>query len=461
MARLFRRYFKDATGERKQASKWYGDFTDENGVRQQKPLATNKEAAVVLLGELVKKVDRARAGLTDHYEDWRKVPLAKHLADWKRSMEAQGVADGGDLTTGRTERLLLEAQAVFIADLVPSKIVEGLVRLTKETGIGIQTQNFYLVSIKQFCRWLERDGRIQSNPLKHLQGKNVKLDRRHDRRALSHEEAAWLLRTTRQAKTRWNLSGLQRFWLYRVAMATGLRASELASLTPQSFGGGQVTINAAYAKNRRKDSIPLAEYLIKEVAEWLAPLPANTPVWPGSWVKNRYGGKGLKKDLFESRQAWLAQGGDPESDFLSYQDTQGRFADFHALRHTAITWAVASGANVKAVQSFARHSTITLTLDRYTSTSVHDLKGVVAGIKDPMAATGKGITVTHSDTELTQKATIQKTRLISIDTATPKVVASETTRKQAFGGVFPRIKAMHPVGFEPTTPGLGNRCSIP
>ena len=50
----------------------------------------------------------------------------------------------------------------------------------------------------------------------------------------------------RQAKTRWNLSGLQRFWLYRVAMATGLRASELASLTPQSFGGGQVAINAAY-----------------------------------------------------------------------------------------------------------------------------------------------------------------------------------------------------------------------
>jgi len=128
-------------------------------------------------------------------------------------------------------------------------------------------------------------GQIRGAKIKNGTGGNAKLDRRHDRRALNHEEAEWLLRTTRQAKTRWKLSGIQRFWLYRLAMATGLRASELASLTPESFGGGQVTINAASAKNRRKDSIPLAEYLIKEVAEWLAPLPANKPVWPGAWTK--------------------------------------------------------------------------------------------------------------------------------------------------------------------------------
>ena len=247
MARLIKMPYRDKkTGEMRELKSWYADFVDANGIRQKVPLAKNKEAALVLLAEIVKKVDRARAGLSDHYEDWRKVPLAKHLADWKRSLEAQGLADGGDLTTRRAERLVVEAKAVFLADMVPSKIVEALVRLTKATGIGIQTQNFYLVSIKQFARWLERDGRIQSNPLKHLQGKSVKLDRRHDRRALTHEEAELFLQTTRQAKTRWNLSGLQRFWLYRVAMATGLRASELASLTPQSFGGGQVAINAAY-----------------------------------------------------------------------------------------------------------------------------------------------------------------------------------------------------------------------
>ena len=139
-------------------------------------------------------------------------------------------------------------------------------------------------------------GQIRGEKIKNGTGGNAKLDRRHDRRALSHEEAEWLLRTTRQTKTRWKLSGIQRFWLYRLAMATGLRAKELASLTPESFGGGQVTINAASAKNRRKDSIPLAEYLIKEIAEWLAPLPANKPVWSGLGPNNDTVGKLSRKN---------------------------------------------------------------------------------------------------------------------------------------------------------------------
>ena len=101
---------------------------------------------------------------------------------------------------------------------------------------------------------------------------------------------------------------------------------------------------------------------------------------------------------------------------------------------------------MKSVQSFARHSTIKLTLNRYTSTNVHDLKGVVAGAKDPMAATQRGITVTHSDIEWTQKPAIQKTRWILIDTATPKVEASETTRKQAVSS----RKQAEGEGFEPT-----------
>ena len=121
------------------------------------------------------------------------------------------------------------------------------------------------------------------------------------------------------------------------------------------------------------------------------------------------------------------------------------------MRPITVTWAVASGANIKAVQSFARHSTITLTLDRYTTTNQGDLKAVVEGVKDPMR--GKVYPPVYPFS--TQKPAIQKTRLISIDTDAPKVEALETTRKQANYGVFPGKTSMHPVGIEPTTPGLG------
>lgn len=41
-------------------------------------------------------------------------------------------------------------------------------------------------------------------------------------------------------------------------------------------------------------------------------------------------------------------------------------------------------ANVKVIQAFARHSTPTLTLGRYTGTSAYNMKAVVDGISDPM-----------------------------------------------------------------------------
>ena len=54
------------------------------------------------------------------------------------------------------------------------------------------------------------------------------------------------------------------------------------------------------------------------------------------------------------------------STFLSDKDESGRWVDFHALRHTFITGLVTGGVNPKVAQTLARHSVITLTMDRYT-----------------------------------------------------------------------------------------------
>ena len=52
--------------------------------------------------------------------------------------------------------------------------------------------------------------------------------------------------------------------------------------------------------------------------------------------------------------------------------THGLYADFHALRHTFITNMMKSGVNPKPPQSLARHSTIDLTMNVYTSLTVTD-----------------------------------------------------------------------------------------
>ena len=55
---------------------------------------------------------------------------------------------------------------------------------------------------------------------------------------------------------------------------------------------------------------------------------------------------------------------------IPYRDEDGRVADFHALRHTFITNLARGGVHPKIAQALARHSTTTLTMDRYTHTVI-------------------------------------------------------------------------------------------
>jgi len=78
-------------------------------------------------------------------------------------------------------------------------------------------------------------------------------------------------------------------------------------------------------------------------------------------------------DLAAARRAWLAEATDEfelqarqESDFLKYEDSQGKFADFHALRHTFITNLSRANVTPKVAQTLARHSDIRLTLNIYS-----------------------------------------------------------------------------------------------
>ena len=57
---------------------------------------------------------------------------------------------------------------------------------------------------------------------------------------------------------------------------------------------------------------------------------------------------------------------------IPYKDATGRFFVFHALRHQFISRLALSGVSVKAAQTLARHSTVTLTMDRYAHAGLKD-----------------------------------------------------------------------------------------
>jgi len=60
------------------------------------------------------------------------------------------------------------------------------------------------------------------------------------------------------------------------------------------------------------------------------------------------------------------------SDFLTYKNDDGKFADFHCLRHTFITNLGRAKVSPKTAQTLARHSDISLTMNIYSHVSEED-----------------------------------------------------------------------------------------
>ncbi len=55
-----------------------------------------------------------------------------------------------------------------------------------------------------------------------------------------------------------------------------------------------------------------------------------------------------------------------KSDFLRYKNSNGLYADFHAMRHTFITNLCRANVPPKTAQALARHSDIRLTMNTYS-----------------------------------------------------------------------------------------------
>jgi len=81
----------------------------------------------------------------------------------------------------------------------------------------------------------------------------------------------------------------------------------------------------------------------------------------------------MMQDLAAARAIWIHEVDNMKdrrqreaSDFLKYQDSQGRFADFHSLRHTFVTNLCKADIRPKTAQTLARHSDIRLTMNVYS-----------------------------------------------------------------------------------------------
>jgi integrase len=325
-------------------------------------LSAKKETAQRLLAEKVRAVQLGLAGLTEGPAGERSRPIEEHLGEYARHLAGLNRTSGHVAkTTARVRAVLAGTGAAAAADLDPDRVTEYLSGLRKG-GASVETSNHYLQAVRQFARWLRR--RTGLDPLANLQALNAAVDRRRVRRALPRADVPRLLAKAAEGPPAHGLTGPQRELLYGLALGSGLRAAELASLTPASFDweARTVTVEAAASKRRRRDVLPLRRDLAGVLWTYCASLPPGQGrLWPGAW--HRRAAAMLRGDL--------ARAGIPDRDAAGV-------LDFHALRHSFGTHLAEAGVHPKEIQVLMRHSTITLTMDRYVK--AQDLAGAVERI---------------------------------------------------------------------------------
>ena len=339
--------------------------------------------------------------------------LAEHLADWLGYMRAKAMTEKHAMTMhNHAVRIFTACNAKFISDIQPGK-VQAAIAAEKTAGLSLQTCNHLTMAAKAFTRWACRDGRIQIDPLAHLTKFNTRTDRRHDRRALSDAEVNALIaaaesgpylvgpllpgqtRPTVGPQTILGIAGPDRAMVYRVAVGTGFRKAEIASLTPESFNLDSepptITVKAGFSKHRREDIQPIRQDLADMLRAFVAGKPAGTPVFdmPAKAFKIMQADLASARAMHLDDAATAAERTDREqSGFCLYADAAGRYADFHALRHTYITRLVKSNATVKVCQELARHSDPKLTFAVYSHVGMADTSRALnnlPGLDNPQA----------------------------------------------------------------------------
>ncbi len=199
---------------------------------------------------------------------------------------------------------------------------------------------------------------------------NEDVDVKRERRAATPEELEWLIKAAKESEEVYRrLAGEDRMMLYFTAAYSGLRAQELASLTPRSFNLAAnpptITVAAAYSKRRRLDVQPLSPEAAAWLSDWIAKRREDDPdalLWPGSWW--RTAAKMLRIDLEAARTNWIDDAKSfvreqrERSDLFKYEDARGCVFDFHALRHTFISSLATAEVHPNTAKELARHSTI-------------------------------------------------------------------------------------------------------
>jgi integrase len=317
-------------------------------------------AAELLAGPKERKAPKPKPATLDETIEQYKAELLADL-DAKRHYYCGQVAY-------RIRRILDAAGITRIEAITASKVKIALASIRKPCRkpkakqkptdpppnfISDETRRQYTQAIRQFSRWLVRTGRLDHDPTIGVKKRKTRVQP-HRRDRFQPAELSRLVAHTRQSQRIIEaISGPDRALLYALAATTGLRKSELGSLTPAAFSLGkqpQLVVESAYTKNGDTATLPLHSSVLPLVREKLAGMAPAELLWPGL-----AGDRSTGKDAAKFLQADMRDAALPVR-------TPNGIRCFHSLRNTFISGLFDAGVDVATVRTLARHADPTMTL---------------------------------------------------------------------------------------------------
>ena len=413
-----------------------------DGSGQVVEVATNckdEVAARAVLTQLERRSELIRAGVITATEsdvaDHAGAPLSRHLNRYEQHLRAKGCDPRRiSMLRSRLERLARDCRFSKLNKMSAGPVEQWLVEQA-DVGMAASTRNSYREALVCFGNWCRRTHRLTSNPFADVPRADQKVDRRHQRRALTHTELLRLLKVARlrplaefgreiipteadpkrrpRSRATWKRehltfenidlaveraqeamkenpelvpeleqTGRERALIYKTLVLTGLRKGELASLT---VGQLELTGPMAYAildpadeKNRQGSNIPLRTDLVSELSSWLKQRLDQLQ------EEARNNRKPIPMRLPASTPLFRIPSGltrifdrDLTVAGISKRDERNRVVDIHALRVTFGTHLCAAGVPLRTAQAAMRHSKPELTANIYTDPKLLDIAGAI------------------------------------------------------------------------------------
>lgn len=364
MASVYRRTYRDkATGKLKRCRTYTIELSDGRRIKGY----TDKLASERKASNLETMLARGEQGLIDPYADHKARPLSAHVADYLAELRTAG-RDGMYVYTaekrlnavfnacgwGTLPDITLDA---FCRWRESGPVCGGTARRSGRKASG-KTLNQYLDTVRAFCNWCVKRGRMAENPLRLAE--KVTEEPVRPRRPLTLDQARTLLEKAPADRRR----------VYLFALATGLRRQEIADLewqdvrldAPAPF----LRLRAAKTKARRADCL----YLKPELAAELRSMrPEGVPD---------------ARRVFPSVPDMKTYRSDLDAAGIPYRVEGRGQADFHALRSTLATLLASSGVSPRVAMEQMRLTDRRLLDHVYTDARALDLAEVAERLPDLM-----------------------------------------------------------------------------